>query len=71
MGQKYKRIVTIEDGTIKGGLGSAVLEFMAENDFHPEVVRLGLPDSFVEHGTPTELYHIIGIDKEGIKSKIS
>ena len=71
VGQKYKRIVTIEDGTIKGGLGSAVLEFMAENNFHPEVVRLGLPDSFVEHGTPAELYHIIGIDKEGIKSTIS
>ena len=48
-----------------------IFEFMAENGFHPEVVRLGLPDKFVEHGTPAELYHIVGIDKEGIKSHIS
>ena len=67
VGTHFKRIVTIEDGTIKGGLGDAVLEYMADHNLHPCLTRLGLPDSFVEHGTPEELYQIVGLDVESIK----
>ncbi len=66
VGRDFQRIVTIEDGALKGGLGSAVLEYMADHDLHPEVVRLGLPDHFVEHGSVEQLHHLTGIDKEAI-----
>ena len=69
--RRYRRIVTIEDGVVTGGLGSAVLEWMAAHGYRPEVVRMGLPDKFVEHGTPAELYHIVGLDKEAIIKAIS
>ena len=68
---KCHRIVTVEDGVVQGGLGSAVLEYMADHNLHPEVVRLGLPDHFVEHGTPEELYHLVGLDADNIKLRIS
>ena len=71
VGNGYKRIVTVEDGVVQGGLGSAVVEYMADHNLHPEVIRLGLPDSFVEHGTPEELYHIVGLDAEAIKKALS
>ena len=64
--QRYSRIITVEDGTVEGGLGSAVLEWMADHGYKPDVVRLGLPDNFVEHGTPQQLYEKLGIDKDGI-----
>lgn len=67
VGNTCRRIVTVEDGVIQGGLGSAVLEYMADHRLHPEVIRLGLPDYFVEHGTPEELYHLVGLDAESIK----
>ena len=67
---KCRRVVTVEDGVVQGGLGSAVLEFMADHNLHPEVVRLGLPDHFVEHGTPDELYHLVGLDAEAIRQAI-
>lgn len=70
VGKKFKRIITVEDGVITGGLGSAVLEFMADNGYHPEVIRLGIPDMFVEHGKVSELYKIVGLDAESIASKI-
>ena len=66
VGQKFKYIITIEDGTILGGLGSAVIEFMSENKYYPVIKRLGVPDRFVDHGTPAELYKECGFDKEGI-----
>ena len=71
VGKGYKRIVTVEDGVVQGGLGSAVVEYMADHNLHLEVIRLGLPDSFVEHGTPEELYHIVGLDAEAIKKALS
>ena len=71
VGKGYKRIVTVEDGVVQGGLGSAVVEYMADHNLHPEVIRLGLPDSFVEHGTTEELYHIVGLDAEAIKKALS
>ncbi|MCR5849714.1 MAG: 1-deoxy-D-xylulose-5-phosphate synthase [Bacteroidaceae bacterium] len=70
VGTTCRRIVTVEDGVIRGGLGSAVLEYMADHNLHPEVIRLGLPDHFVEHGTPEELYHLVGLDAEAIKKAI-
>lgn len=70
VGQRFQRILTLEDGVIRGGLGSAVLEYMADHGHTPRVVRLGLPDQFVEHGTPDELYHLCGIDQAGIKQAI-
>ena len=65
--ERFRRIVTVENGVKTGGLGSAVLEWMNDHGYHPEIVRLGLPDTeFVEHGTVSELQKIVGLDKEGI-----
>lgn len=69
--EKFKNIVTIEDGVRKGGFGSAVLEWLEDNGYRKNVVRLGLPDNFVEHGTVAELQHIIGIDVDGICKAVS
>ena len=67
VGRKFKRIVTVENGVRNGGLGSAVLEWMNDHGYHPQVIRLGLPDDqFVEHGTVAELQQIVGLDKESI-----
>ena len=56
----------IEDGARKGGMGSAVLEFMADNSYTPHIERIGVPDTFIEHGTVQELYQLCGMDEEGI-----
>ena len=66
IGKKFSKIVTIEDGVIDGGFGSAVLEFFADNNYKAEVLRLGIPDEFIEHGTPEELYSKIGSNAEGV-----
>ena len=66
VGKKYKTIVTAEDGLIAGGLGSAVLEWMADHGYTPRVIRLGINDQFVEHGSTQELYHMLKLDKEGL-----
>jgi len=63
---KYNKIITIEDGTVVGGFGSAVLEFMNEHGYSAEVRIMGIPDRLVEHGTPKQLYDEIGIDANGI-----
>ena len=69
--EKFKRIVTVENGVKTGGLGSAVLEGMNDHGYHPEIIRLGLPDTqFVEHGTVEELQHIVGLDAEAIRAAI-
>ena len=65
-GRNFKRIITIEDGARKGGMGSAVLEFMADNSHTPHIERIGVPDTFIEHGTVQELYQLCGMDEEGI-----
>ena len=70
VGSRFKRVVTVEDGVRKGGLGSAVLEWMADHGYAPQVVRLGLPDEFVEHGTVPELQHLTALDAEGIAAGI-
>ena len=71
VGRKFSRIVTVENGVRDGGLGSAVVEWMNDHGYHPEVVRLGLPtDQFVEHGTVAELQQLVGLDKESISRAI-
>ena len=70
VGRKFKRFVTVENGVRKGGLGSAVLEWMNDHGYQPEVIRLGLPDQFVEHGKVSELNKIVGLDPESIKAAI-
>ena len=66
IGKQFDTIITVEDGVISGGLGSAVLEFMADNGYAPRVTRLGVRDQFVEHGSTQELYQLLQLDKEGI-----
>ncbi|MFN5135199.1 MAG: 1-deoxy-D-xylulose-5-phosphate synthase [Chitinophagaceae bacterium] len=63
---KFDKVITIEDGCIQGGFGSAVLEFMAEHNYNAQVKIMGIPDRLVEHGTPKQLYEEIGIDANGI-----
>ena len=67
---KFKHVVTVEDGVREGGFGSAVIEWMEDNGQHLDIVRLGLPDHFVEHGTVAQLQSIVGIDAEGIRRTI-
>ncbi len=66
VGTRFSAIITVEDGAIQGGFGSAVLEWLNDNGYQTRVVRLGIPDRFVEHGTPQELYRECGIDVESI-----
>ena len=61
-------IITIEDGVRNGGLGTAVTEWMADNRFHPNITRMGLPDRFIDQGTVNELRALCGIDRESIKN---
>lgn len=70
IGKKFRKIVTIEDGVLQGGMGSAILEFMADRGYSPAVQRIGLPDRFVQHGTPQELYHLCGMDAEQIEERL-
>jgi len=67
---KYTKIVTVEDGTIVGGFGSAILEFMNQHKYVAEVKLLGIPDRIVEHGTPKELHRECGYDAEGIATSV-
>jgi len=66
VGLQYKTVITVEDGVRNGGLGSAVAEFMTENGYTPRIIRIGIPDKFVEHGTIPELYNICNMDAESI-----
>lgn len=63
---RYQKVITIEDGTVVGGFGSAVLEFMNAHGYHAEVKVLGIPDELIEHGTPKQLYEEIGLDPYSI-----
>lgn len=67
---RYKKVITVEDGCIQGGVGSAVLEFMADHNYHAEVVRLGIPDQVIEHGEPLELHRECGFDPVSIAQAI-
>ncbi len=65
---RFQNIITLEDGALAGGFGTAVLEYLCSKAQMPQVVRLGIPDRFVDHGSPDELYKECGIDSEGIKA---
>lgn len=67
---KFRKIITVEDGVIQGGFGSAVLEFMMDHHYQADVRRLGIPDKFVEHGTPKELYHECRFDADAIADSV-
>ena len=70
VGERFQRIVTIEDGTRAGGIGSAVLEWMSDHHFTPAITRLGLPDHFVEHGSVPQLKVLTGLDDDSIAKAI-
>lgn len=66
--RNYSNVITVEDGTIKGGLGTEVIEFMIDNNYNSTVKRLGIPDEFIEHGDQKQLHKLCGYDPEGIIS---
>ncbi|MCD7710137.1 MAG: 1-deoxy-D-xylulose-5-phosphate synthase [Porphyromonadaceae bacterium] len=70
VGRRFKRIITVEDGTIEGGLGSAVMEFMAENGYTPHIKRIGIPDRFIEQGSISELHTLCGMDAASIAKQL-
>lgn len=70
VGRKFKRVVTVEDGVVAGGVGMAVMRFMEGNGYDIKVDIMGIGDVFVEHGTPAELYALCGLDEESIYSKL-
>jgi 1-deoxy-D-xylulose-5-phosphate synthase len=66
VGRGFGRVITVEDGVISGGMGSAVLEFMSDNGYSPRIVRIGVPDAFIEHGSIPELYRVCGMNEDAI-----
>lgn len=70
VGKKFKTVVTVEDGTVVGGLGSAVMEFMGEHQYQVRIRKLGIPDRFIDHGKPEELQKLCGFDAEGIAAAV-
>ena len=68
--KKFNKVITVEDGCLPGGIGSAVLEFMVEHHYDADVTRLGIPDTIVEHGEQAELWHICGYDATGIEAAV-
>lgn len=70
VGKRFAKIITIEDGVLRGGVGEAITSFLNDNGYNTKVVRLGISDKFIEHGTLEQLHAICGFDKEGIIAKI-
>ena len=64
--KKYDAIITVEDNVLKGGFGTAILEFIADNNFKIDIKNLGVPDTFIEHGAVTELQQSIGLDADSL-----
>ena len=67
---KFKYIITVEDGCLQGGVGSAILEFMADNNYKAQVIRLGMPDLVIEHGEQAELWKECGYDANAIVTQV-
>ncbi len=63
---RFDKVITVEDGCLEGGMGSAVLEFMADNNYHVNITRLGIPDMVIEHGEQPELWAECGYDAKSI-----
>lgn len=70
IGERFDKIITVEDGVRMGGMGSAVLEWMADHGYSPKIKRLGMPDHFVEHGTVDELRKVCGLDNDSLRKVI-
>jgi 1-deoxy-D-xylulose-5-phosphate synthase len=68
---KFDKVITVEDGVINGGFGSAVMEYLMENGYRGKFKRLGIPDRFIDQGTPEELYRECGFDSDTICREIS
>ena len=66
IGENFRKVVTVEDGVLNGGVGSAVADWLLDNGYSPRITRLGIDDKFVEHGTVAQLKHLCGYDTEGI-----
>jgi 1-deoxy-D-xylulose-5-phosphate synthase len=67
---RFKKIVTLEENSIIGGFGSAVIEYFADKNYKNDILRIGLPDKFVDHGTQEELHKMLGIDPDGIVKSV-
>ncbi len=67
---RFNRVVTVEDGILRGGVGSAVLEYMSDRSHTPRIRRIGIPDEFIEHGAVGILHHVCGMDREGIRDTL-
>jgi 1-deoxy-D-xylulose-5-phosphate synthase len=68
--KRFNKIVTLEENSLPGGFGSAVIEYFADKNYKNDVLRIGLPDNFIDHGTQEELHQILGIDPAGIADKV-
>jgi 1-deoxy-D-xylulose-5-phosphate synthase len=68
---RFNKVITVEDGCLMGGFGSAITEFMADHGYMAQVKRLGIPDRIVEHGTQLELHRECGFDPEGIAQAVT
>ena len=71
VGETFDKVITVEDGVLRGGVGEAVVKLLSDNGFKPTVRTLGIGDSFIEHGTPAELYALCGYDSDGIERAIN
>jgi 1-deoxy-D-xylulose-5-phosphate synthase len=66
----FSKIITLEENTLMGGFGSGILEYFAEKNYKNDILRVGLPDNFIDHGTQEELHRVLGIDPDGIADKV-
>ncbi|MBR5811457.1 MAG: 1-deoxy-D-xylulose-5-phosphate synthase [Alistipes sp.] len=71
VGKKFQRVITVEDGVLRGGVGEAIVKFFNDNGYSPKVKNLGIEDRFIEHGTPAQLYALCGYDVDGIEKTIN
>ncbi|MEE9450554.1 MAG: transketolase C-terminal domain-containing protein, partial [Ignavibacteriaceae bacterium] len=67
---RHTKIVTLEENNLPGGFGSGIIEYFTDKNYKNDILRIGLPDGFVDHGTQQELHHQLGIDPDGIVSKV-
>jgi 1-deoxy-D-xylulose-5-phosphate synthase len=67
---RYNKIVTLEENSLVGGFGSGILEYFNEKNYKNDILRIGLPDRFINHGTQSELHNLLEIDPEGIAKKV-
>ena len=68
--KKYNKIVTIEENAVVGGFGTGVIEYFNQKNYKNDVLRIGLPDEFIDHGTQAELHNLLKIDSEGIVTRV-